>query len=308
MYKYILKRLLMVIPVIVGVTFIIFSLSYITPGDPADFILGDSAPREAKERLREELGLNDPFFVRYANFIINAVQGDLGQSYNTRRSVSDEILARFPTTMHLAGMGLALAVFLGVTLGVISATKQYSIFDNLATVFGLVFVSIPNFWLGMMMVIIFAVNLKWFPPSGFSSPIQWVLPTVTLGTGQMAAIMRMSRSSMLEVVRQDYIRTARSKGQKESVVIWKHALRNALIPVTTYVGLTFGFLLAGAVLTETIFSINGMGRFMVQSVMNRDLPIMLGGVLILSVAFSLVNLLVDILYAYLDPRIKSQYK
>ena len=308
MHKYIFKRLLMLIPVILGVTFVIFSLSYITPGDPADFILGDAAPHDAKEALREELGLNDPFFLRYANFIIAIAQGDLGQSYQTRRQVSAEIFSRFPTTMQLSLMGLTLAVVLGVTLGVISATKQYSIFDNLATVFGLIFVSIPNFWLGMMFVILFAVNLGWLPPSGFNTPVHWVLPTFTLGLGQMAMVMRMSRSSMLEVVRQDYIRTARAKGQKESVVIWKHALRNALIPVTTYVGLTFGFLLAGAVLTESIYSINGMGRFMVQSVRTRDLPIMLGGVTVLAIAFSLVNLLVDILYAYLDPRIKSQYK
>jgi len=297
----------MLIPVILGVTFIVFTLSYITPGDPADFILGDSAPHEAKEELRERLGLNDPFLVRYGNFILSAVQGDLGNSYRGR-SVTDEIFTRFPNTLQLAVMGLLIAVLMGVLLGVISATKQYSIFDNIATTLGIVGVSLPNFWLGMMLVILFAVNLGWLPPSGFDHPSQWVLPALTLGTNQMAMVMRMSRSSMLEVIRQDYIRTARAKGQKESVVIWKHALRNALIPVTTYVGLTFGFLLGGAILTETIFSINGLGRFMVDSIRTRDLPVILSGVMILSITFSIVNLAVDILYAYLDPRIKSQYK
>jgi peptide/nickel transport system permease protein len=236
------------------------------------------------------------------------VQGDLGFTYAAQRSVTDEIFTRFPNTLQLAVMGLIIAVVLGVSLGIVSAVKQYSVFDNGATIFGILFVSLPNFWLGMMLVILFAVNLGWLPPSGFERPAQWILPAVTLGTGQMAMIMRMSRSSMLEVIRQDYIRTARAKGQKESIVIWNHALRNALIPVTTYVGLMFGWLLSGAVLTETIFSINGIGRLMVQSIRSRELPIVLGSLTVLSVLFSLVNLLVDILYAYLDPRIKSQYK
>jgi len=298
----------MIIPVILGVTFIIFTLSYITPGDPVDFILGDSATNEAKEALREQLGLDDPFLVRYVKYIFNAVQGDLGITYSSQRQVTDEIFTRFPNTLQLAVMGLIIAVVLGVTLGIISAVKQYSIFDNGATIFGILFVSLPNFWLGMMLVILFAVNLGWLPPSGFERPAQWVLPAITLGTGQMAMIMRMSRSSMLEVIRQDYIRTARAKGQKESIIVMKHALRNALIPVTTYVGLMFGWLLGGAILTETIFSINGVGRLMVQSIRTRDLPIVMGGVMVLSVIFSIVNLLVDVLYAYLDPRIKSQYR
>jgi len=298
----------MVIPVIVGVTFIIFAIMNLAPGDPADFILGDGAPVEAREALREQLGLNDPFLVRYGNFIFNAFRGDLGVTYAAQRSVSEEIFTRFPNTLQLAVMGLIIAVFFGVSLGIVSAVKQYSVIDNGATVFGILFVSLPNFWLGMMLVILFAVNLGWLPPSGFDRPSQWVLPAITLGTGQMALIMRMSRSSMLEVIRQDYIRTARAKGQKESIVILRHALRNALIPVTTYVGLLFGWLLGGAILTETIFSINGVGRLMVQAMRARDIPIVLGGVTILSVVFTLVNLLVDILYAYLDPRIKAQYK
>jgi peptide/nickel transport system permease protein len=205
-------------------------------------------------------------------------------------------------------MALLVAVVLGIPLGVISSTKQYSIFDTGATIFGLTFVSIPNFWLGMMLVLFFSVQLGWFPSSGWDGPMNWILPSFTLGTGAMAMVMRMSRSSMLEVIRQDYIRTARAKGQKESVVIWNHALRNALIPVVTSVGLTFGFLLGGAVLTETIYSINGVGRFMVGAIASRNLPVVQTGVLFTAIVFSLVNLGVDILYAYLDPRIKSQYK
>ena len=308
MHKYILKRIFMLIPVLIGVTFIIFTLSYTTPGCPATMTLGEGAPQEAIEALREEWGLDDPFLIRFGRYVINAAQLDLGETYSTRRPVMTEILDRFPATLQLAIMGLVISIVLGIPLGVISATKQYSLFDNMATIFGLIFVSIPNFWLGMMLVVLFSVNLGWLPPSGFETPAQWILPAFTLGTGQMAMVMRMSRSSMLEVIRQDYIRTARAKGQKESVVVWNHALRNALIPVVTAVGLTFGFLLGGAVLTETIFSINGIGRFMVQSIQGRDNPVINGGVLFLAFSFSVVNLAVDILYAYLDPRIKSQYK
>jgi len=298
----------MLIPVLLGVTFIIFTLSYITPGDPATMTLGEGSPPEAIEALREEWGLNDPFLVRFVRYVAQAAQGNLGETYSTRRLVIDEIMIRFPATLQLAVMGLVISIILGIPLGVISATKQYSLFDNFATIFGLIFVSIPNFWLGMMLVVFFSVNLGWLPPSGFDTPLHWILPALTLGTGQMAVVMRMSRSSMLEVIRQDYIRTARAKGQKESVIVWSHALRNALIPVVTAVGLSFGFLLGGAVLTETIFSINGIGRFMVQAINMRDHPIINGGVLFLAVSFSIVNLAVDILYAYLDPRIKSQYK
>lgn len=308
MYKYILKRLLMMIPIILGVTFVIFFMTYITPGDPAQLALGEAAPPAAVEALREEMGLNDPFLVRYVTYVVNMVQGDLGNSFVTRRGVVDEIADRFPTTLMLAFYGTILSILIGIPLGIISATKQYSIFDNAATSAGLLGVSIPNFWLGLMLIILFSINLGWLPPSGLEEPAAWILPVITLGTGSAAMVMRITRSSMLEVIRQDYIRTARAKGQKESVIIWKHALRNALIPVVTAVGLDFGFLLGGAVLTESIYALPGLGRFMVDSIRTRDFPIIQGGVLFLAIVFSLVNLLVDILYAYIDPRIKSQYK
>ena len=308
MYRYILKRLLMMIPILLGVTFIIFYMTYITPGDPAVMMLGEQATTESLEALREEMGLNDPFLLRYFNYVLNVVQGDFGTSYMTRRGVTDEILARFPTTLQLAFYGTILSIIIGIPLGILSATKQYTVFDSSATALGLLAVSIPNFWLGLMLIILLALNLGWLPPSGIATPASWVLPIITLGTGSAALVMRITRSSMLEVIRQDYIRTARAKGQKESVIIWKHALGNALLPVVTAVGLDFGMLLGGAVLTETIYAIPGLGRYMVDSIRMRDFPIIQGGVLFLAFAFSLVNLLVDILYAYIDPRIKSQYK
>ena len=308
MHKYILRRLLMMIPIILGVTFVIFFITYLTPGDPAVLLLGEAAPPEAVEALREAMGLNDPFLQRYVTYVANLLRGDLGISIVTRRGVLVEILDRFPTTLLLAFYGTILSMIIGIPLGILSATKQYTIYDSTATALGLTMVSIPNFWLGLMLIILFSVNLGWLPPSGVATPQAWILPIITIGTGSAAMVMRITRSSMLEVIRQDYIRTARAKGQKESVIIWKHALRNALIPVVTAIGLDFGMLLGGAVLTETIYSIPGIGRFMVDSIRTRDFPIIQGGVLFLAIVFSLVNLLVDILYAYIDPRIKSQYK
>ena len=298
----------MMIPVILGVSLVVFTLLYITPGNPAQMILGPQARQEDIQALEDELHLNDPFIVRYGRFVVNAAQLDLGSSYSTKRLVSGDLLSRFPNTLILTGLSLAVALLIGLPLGIVSATKQYSISDNMATVFGLLGVSIPNFWLGLMLMILFALNLKWVPPSGFSTPIHWILPSITLATGQIAMVMRTTRSSMLEVIRQDYIRTARAKGQKESIVVWRHAFRNALIPVVTAVGISFGGLLGGAILTETVFAIPGIGSFMVDSIRSRDQPVILGGVLFLAVSFSIVNLIVDILYAYLDPRIKSQYK
>jgi len=298
----------MLIPVFLGVMFVIFVLAHFTPGDPARTMLGEVASPEAIEELREELGLNDPLLVQYFNFVVNAVQLDFGVSYQTRRDVFTEIFARFPNTLQLAGMGVILAIIIGIPLGIVSAVKQYTPFDFGATFFGLLGVSIPNFWLGMMMIILFSVTLQWLPPTGFQEWRQWIMPTIAIGTGSCATIMRMTRSSMLECIRQDYIRTARAKGQKERVVIFKHALRNALIPVTTVAGLQFGFLLGGAVLTETIFAIPGMGSQLVSAITNRDFAIVRGGVTLIDVSFTVVNLAVDILYSFIDPRIRSQYR
>lgn len=308
MIKFILKRLAMMIPVLLGVTLVVFTIMYFTPGDPASIILGDLATEEDRAIFNEEHGLNGSFVEQYVSYMKRViVDGDLGTSYTTKMSVTSEILARFPTTFKLAGVSILLACAIGIVCGIISATKQYSLFDRLATGLSLIGVSLPNFWQGMMLIIVFSAWLGWFPPSGFSTPIHWVLPAITIGTSSSANIMRMTRSSMLEVIRQDYIRTARSKGQKESIVIWKHALRNALIPIITVIGLSFGKLLGGAVLTESIFSIAGIGKLMVDAIKAKNTPLVQGGVLFIAIIMCFVNLLVDILYAYVDPKIRSQY-
>ncbi len=308
MAKYILKRLLLMIPVLIGVAFVVFTLMYITPGDPAKVILGDSATAEAVEQFREEMGLNDPFLVRFFNYVKNIViHFDFGTSYQTKKDVLTEILARFPNTVKLAAFSALVAVVLGVVLGVISAVKQYSLFDNLASAIGLLGVAMPNFWLGMMLVLIFSVKLRWLPASGTYGPQYWILPAITLGFISAANIMRTTRSQMLEVIRQDYIDTARSKGQSEFVIIMRHALHNAMIPIITVVGIQFGQMLGGSVLVETVFSISGVGRYMIDAIKARDYPVVQGTVLFLSACFSFVNLAVDILYCYIDPKMKTMY-
>lgn len=309
MLKYTLKRMLMMIPVLLGVSFVVFFLMYISPGDPAKMILGEMAEVQEVEALRESLGLNAGFWERYLQYMKDIIlYGDLGISYATREPVLSEVMERFPITLRLASSGVLVALCIGVPCGIVAATKQYSIFDHVATVLSLLGNSMPAFWMGILLILIFSVSLGIFPSSGYNSVQHMVLPALTLGTSSAAVIMRMTRSSMLEVIRQDYIRTARSKGQKERVVIYYHALKNALIPVITAVGLQFGMLLGGSILTETIFSIPGIGKLMVDSIKNRNYPVVQGGVLILAVIFSFVNLGMDLLYAYVDPRIKSQYK
>lgn len=298
----------MLIPVIFGVVFIVFVMLYITPGDPARMVLGEQAPQADVDNLRAEMGLDDPFLLQFGRYVYKAVaHGDIGRSYITKRPVIGEIMTAFPITLKLSAMAMGIALLVGIPCGIVTAVKQYSIFDNIVTLFALIGISMPVFWLGLLLILLFTVRLAWLPPSGFDSFDAMIMPAVTLGLQSVAIITRMTRSSMLEVVRQDYIRTARSKGQKESVVIRKHALPNALVPVVTIAGIQFGILLGGAVLTEIIFSIPGLGRLMVSSIEMRDYPMVQGGVLLIAVAFCLVNLGVDLLYAWLDPRIKSQY-
>lgn len=308
MLRFIGKRLLMMIPVVLGVIIIVFTMMYITPGDPARAMLGETALEEDVLALREELGLDDPYFVRLGRYVKNLLlHGDLGISYTTKQPVMTEILARFPTTFWLSFLSVVIAVGVGIPLGVLSATKQYSVFDTVCTSLGLIGVSMPNFWQGLMLIILFSINLGWLPSSGFYGPAYWILPAVTIGTSSAGMIMRMTRSSMLETIRQDYIRTAYAKGQTPRNVIIKHALSNALIPVTTTVGLQFGIMLGGSVLTESIFSVPGIGKLMIEAIKGRNYPVVQGGVLFIAVVFSFVNLIVDLLYAYIDPRIKAQY-
>ncbi len=299
----------MMLPVLLGVTLVAFTMLYFTPGDPARQTLGEQAGAEQLEQFREIHGLNDGYFVRFGRYVYNAVfKQDLGLSYRNRQPVFAEIATRFPATLKLAGMGVLLAVSIGIPVGIISAIKQYSLLDNVTMILALIGVSMPNFWQGMLLILLFSVKLGWLPSSGFNTWKQFILPVVTLGTSTAAIITRMTRSSMLEVIREDYIRTARAKGQKESKVILRHALGNALIPIITTVGLQFGYLLGGAVLTESIFSVPGVGRLIVDSIKMKDFPIVQGGVLFIAVTFSFVNLFVDILYAFVDPRIRSQYR
>lgn len=308
MYKYILKRLVLLIPVMLGVTLLVFAIMYLTPGDPAQLILGESAPKEAVVALREKMGLNDPFFIQYFRFVKNALVGDFGKSYTTGREVFAEIFARFPNTVVLAVLGIFISILIGIPVGIISATRQYSLTDSFSMVLALLGVSMPVFWLGLMLILLFSVKLGIFPSGGFDGFKSVILPSIALGVGSAAIVTRMTRSSMLEVIRQDYIRTARAKGVAEKVVINKHALKNALIPIITVVGLQFGGLLGGAVLTESVFSWPGVGRLMVDAIRQKDTPTVLASVVFLAVVYSVVNLLVDLLYAFVDPRIKSQYK
>ena len=297
MYKYILKRLILLIPVMLGVTLLVFAIMYLTP-----------APKAAVEALREKMGLNDSFFIQYLRFVKNAVMGDFGRSYTTGREVFAEIFARFPNTVVLAVLGVIISIAIGIPVGIISATRQYSLMDSFSMVLALLGVSMPVFWLGLMLILTFSVKLGLLPSGGFDGLSSVILPAITLGVGSAAIVTRMTRSSMLEVIRQDYIRTARAKGVAEKVVINKHALKNALIPIITVVGLQFGGLLGGAVLTESVYSWPGVGRLMVEAIRQKDTPTVLASVVFLALVYSVVNLLVDLLYAFVDPRIKSQYK
>ena len=304
MLKYVIRRFIQTIPVIIGVTFLVFLLMFLIPGDPAQIMAGEAARPEQVEQMRERLGLNDPVLVQYGKYVGNLLQGDLGNSIRSNRAVSDEIQTRFWTTVQLAFYSTILSVFIGLIAGIVSAVRHYTVSDVVIMIIALFGLSMPNFWLGLMMIQFFSSSLGWFPPSGWGADWkQMVMPVLALGTGGAAIIARMTRSSMLEVVTQDYIRTARAKGVSERLVIYKHALKNALIPVVTVVGLEFGGLLGGAVLTETVFAINGMGRLIIQSINARDFPVVQGTILVLALLFVVVNLLVDISYRYLNKRI-----
>ena len=309
MLRYALKRILMMIPILLAVTLIIFTLVYITPGNPAELLLPDDATEEQIAMKEEELGLNDPFFVRYFDYVKGIVtRFDFGTSYTTGRSVTDEILVRFPTTIKLAVASIVVAMVLGVLCGVTSAVHQYTFFDNCAVVVSMLGVSMPNFWQGLLNILIFSVILGWFAASGIGGFKFWVLPALTIGTSSAANIMRMTRSTMLEVIRQDYIRTARGKGQTERVIRYVHALRNAMIPIVTVIGNSFGSMLCGAVLTESIFSIPGLGKLVVDAISVRNYPMVQGTVLFIAFIHAMVNLFVDLLYAAIDPRIRSRYE
>ncbi len=309
MLKYIGKRLLAMIPVILGVILIVYFIMSLAPGDPARTILGEMATEEQVAQLRQEMGLDDPLILQYLRYVWNLLHGDLGTSYQSRINVSTEIWSRFPNTIKLALSASLISVLLALPLGIIAAVKQNTIFDSFSMLVAIIGISCPTFWFGLILILIFAVNLRWFPVSGQADTIKGIiLPAVTLGFHSMASMARVTRSSMLEVIRQDYIRTARAKGVSNRNVILHHAVPNAMIPTVTVIGLRIGGLLAGSVICETVFSWPGIGRLLVQSIQSRNTPVVLGCIIIFSITFSLVNLIVDILYAFIDPRIKSQYQ
>ena len=310
---YALRRLLLAVPVLFGVSVLVFAVLHLAPGDPAAIMLGAQATKEDVERLHRDLGLDQPLVIQYLHWIGQVAEGDLGRSIPLGRAVLPEVLLRFKATLVLTAGALVIAVFLGLAAGIISAVKQYSWLDRLSMGAAVTGVSLPVFWTGIMLIIIFALQLRWFPSSGMSSPygsgvadILWhlVLPAVTLGTASAAALARLTRSSVLEIIRQDYVRSARAKGLAERAVIARHVLKNAINPIITVLGVQVGFLLGGAILTETVFSWPGLGSMMVRAIQARDYPLVQGGVLLIATTFVIVNLAVDLLYALFDPRIR----
>lgn len=307
MGKYVLKRILWMIPVILGISFILFAILEVTPGDPAQIILGERAAPEQIAKLREEMGLDKPFSVRYVSYIANAVRGNFGSSYRTKLPVFTEIMDRFPTTLKLTVGGILLMVLIGLPVGILSAVKQYSVMDNVSMIAALILNSMPSFWLGIMLMLIFSLNLGWLPSTGANTWKHFILPCITLATGMMASLIRMTRSNMLEVIRQDYTRMAQAKGASENRVIYGHALRNALLPIITIIGLDFSSLLGGTLIIEQVFAVPGLGSLTITAVRGKDVPMVMASILFVAVLGGFINLLVDVLYVYVDPRLKSQF-
>jgi len=309
---YIARRLLYAIPTLIGVTFVVFISVRLIPGDPAIAIAGERATPQLIAQVRQELGLDQPLLTQYGRFLVKLVQGDLGTSLRTRLPVAPEVWRRLKQTLLLATVSLVLASAVGMFLGIVSATRPYSVWDNAGMVVALLGVSTPVFWLGLMLILLFSVELPKllglnqpiFPPTGSGTWKHVVMPAITLAAYSTGIIARMTRSSMLDVVAQDYIRTARAKGLSERVITYRHALRNALVPVITVQGLQFGTLLGGAVLTESVFAWPGLGRYLVDAIFQRDYPVVQAVILVIAIGFIIINLVVDLLYALVDPRIR----
>ncbi len=304
MSVYIVRRLLTVVPTLLGVLLAVFLMVRLAPGDPAQLLAGEFATPETLADIRQRFGLDQPWHVQLGLYTLNVFKGDLGQSVRTRQPVTHELANYFPNTLQLALGAMALALLLGIPAGIVAAIRPGTPFDLLVMLGALIGVSMPVFWFGLMAILIFAVQLGWFPVAGTGSLWHLVLPAITLSTGTTAILARMTRSAMLEVLSQDFIRTARAKGVAGRVVVFKHALRNALIPVVTIAGLQFGTLLEGAVITETVFAWPGIGQLLVGSILARDYPVVQGAVLLIATAFILINLVVDLLYGAIDPRIR----
>ena len=309
MSKYVVKRLLYMIPVLLGVSFLVFTILSLTPGDPGSIILGITAKPEDIAALNAEFGYDKPFFIRFFSYIGDVIfHFDLGTSYQSRQPVVNDIVARFPNTFMLTLFSMSAASIIGISLGIISAIKQYTALDQTLVVIALVFASIPGFWLGLMLMLFFSMKLGVLPSYGASSLKHFILPTITVSMTSAAGLLRLTRSAMLETVRQEYIRTAKAKGASEKKIIWKHALRNAMIPVVTTLGTSFGASLGGAIIAETVFAMPGMGTLITTAIRQKDIPVVMGSTLFLAFLFSLIILLVDVMYAFIDPRIKAKYE
>ena len=314
MGRFLARRLLHLGPVLLGVSVVVFLVLHLAPGDPAEVMLGANANKEDLERLRVQLGLDQPLYVQYFTWIGHVARGDLGRSLWMKRPVLGEVLDRFKATLLLTGTALFLSTVGGIALGIASATRANSLLDRLSAVASLFGASMPTFWLGIVLMVVFSLWLGWLPASGMYAPYgggdlrdllaHLILPAVTLAAASVTIIARLTRATMLETLGQDYVRTARAKGLGDRPVVWRHALKNALIPIVTVVGVQAGYLLGGAVLTETVFAWPGVGTLVVQGILARDVPLVQGGVLVIALSFVLVNLAVDTLYAWLDPRIK----
>ena len=308
MIRYVIKRLLLMIPIVLGVSFLIFSIMAIVPGNPATIILGHDATREAIDELNRQLGLDRPFLERYFRYMYNVfVHQDFGISYYFRSPVFPHIISRIPVSLTVTLTAFAFALAIGTPIGILSAVKQYSMYDTIPTLVALLFAAVPTFWLGMMLLLIFSLHLRWFPSAGIGSWEHYILPMLALGFPYGAQQLRFTRSSMLDTIRQDYVRTARAKGAPERTVILKHALKNALLPVVTVIGMNFGRVLGGAVVTETLFSIPGLGTLIVNGIKQKDTPMVCGGVITLAIITAFLMLAVDLVYAALDPRIRARY-
>ena len=308
MLRYFIKRILIIVPTLLGILLIIFTINFFTPGDPAMSALGVNYTEEAYEAKVEEMGLDQPFVLRYFIYLKNLVtRFDLGTSYSTLRPVRDMIAEKIVPTLKIGILSSLVTIVVGVVVGIISAVKQYSAVDYISTSLSVFFAAMPGFWLALMCMLIFCINLQWLPASGLTSWKHYILPVICLGLSPIAIIIRMTRSSMLDVIRQDYIRTARAKGVSERGVIYKHALRNALIPVITTIGMQLSMVISGSVVIESIFSIPGIGMLMLSAIGSRDYPLIQGTVLVLSFFICVINLLVDLAYAVVDPRIKAEY-
>ncbi len=304
MLKYVLKRLLLLIPVVLGITFIIFVVLNFAPGDPAAMILGQDATAEALAAKRAELGLDQPIIIQYIRYIAGVLQGDFGTSWLSGYEVLPEFLHRIPYTILLGSLSMFVAVIIGIPLGIIAAIRQYHFVDYASLALALVLFSLPSFWFAMMGQILFCLTLGWLPASGVGSLSHFILPSITLGANILASQLRMTRTSMLDVIKQDYIRTARAKGADERRVVMQHVLRNGMLPVITQVGISFASCMGGSVVTETVFSIPGIGSLLINAVKGRDIPVVMGTLIFIAIFVGVINLIVDIIYAFIDPRVK----